>query len=420
MIRVPVGRPRLTVFTVAERTRFLDDCLESLCAQTFEDWEWVLILPHDERWRPAREDPRVRLVVEETLLGAGALRRLACSVSLGELLVHLGDDVLSPDALEQIVRAFDSHPEIGFVYADHGQILDDGATGHGVPDPALGWTVTRTVVDSRAVRMTEAMAPTPHNISYSWYTPSHGRAWRRDTYERCGGYDATQDLLADESLTCKMFRHTDFHHIPHCLFLWRGGTEGDGRGTDDERRNHESLVLYDRNIESNALAWARRQGLLALDIGPHADRAPGYLGVGAQRDPYVGGVALGLDLPDSSVGVIRAIDVLPFIPDKIALFNEMYRLLAHGGLLLSFTPSAEGRGAFQDPRAVAYYNEDSFWYFTDTDYARFVPQITCRFQLSRLVTYFPTDWHGQHNIPYVTANLIAIKVGPRQGGLLKI
>ncbi len=51
---------------------------------------------------------------------------------------------------------------------------------------------------------------------------------------------------------------------------------------------------------------------------------------------------------------------------------------------------------------------------------RFVPQITCRFQVSRLVTYFPTEWHEQHRISYVCANLIAIKEGPRQGGFLLV
>ena len=67
--------------------------------------------------------------------------------------------------------------------------------------------------------------------------------------------------------------------------------------------------------------------------------------------------------------MIRAVDFLEHVPDKVALFNELYRLLAHGGMLLSLTPSTDGRGAFQDPTHVAYYNENSFWYFTDANYA---------------------------------------------------
>jgi hypothetical protein len=33
---------------------------------------------------------------------------------------------------------------------------------------------------------------------------------------------------------------------------------------------------------------------------------------------------------------------------------------------------------------------------------------------------FPTDWHREHGIPCVGANLIAIKDGARQGGFLLI
>ena len=36
------------------------------------------------------------------------------------------------------------------------------------------------------------------------------------------------------------------------------------------------------------------------------------------------------------------------------------------------------------------------------------------------MTYFPNDWHEEHKISYVCANLIAIKDGPRQGGFLLI
>jgi SAM-dependent methyltransferase len=93
----------------------------------------------------------------------------------------------------------------------------------------------------------------------------------------------------------------------------------------------------------------------------------------------------------------------------VALINEIYRLLAPGGLLLSMTPSTDGRGAFQDPTHVAFYNENSFWYYTEASYRNFVPEIKARFQSSRLVTTFPTEWHARHNIPYVTANLIALK-----------
>ena len=68
---------------------------------------------------------------------------------------------------------------------------------------------------------------------------------------------------------------------------------------------------------------------------------------------------------------------------------------------------------------MAFYNENSFWYYTEENYRNFVPELACRFQTSRLHTHFPSEWHQQHDISYVTAHLIALKDGaPRNGGRL--
>ena len=95
-----------------------------------------------------------------------------------------------------------------------------------------------------------------------------------------------------------------------------------------------------------------------------------------------------MPVEDNSVGVIRAVDFLEHVADKVALINELYRALAPGGLLLSQTPSTDGRGAFQDPTHVAFYNENSFWYYTERQYRNFVPQIKAAFRsLGSLPTF---------------------------------
>jgi SAM-dependent methyltransferase len=239
-----------------------------------------------------------------------------------------------------------------------------------------------------------------------------------------GGYDATLDILDDQDLICRLYEVTEFHLIPRCLYLQRMHRTNTQRDTQiNTRIQQQTVVLYDKYVQRNALAWAKRRGLHALDLGAAHNKPPGYLGLDQYEGPgvdIVGDVSGGIDLPDSSVGVIRAVDFLEHVPDKIAVFNELYRVLAHGGMLLSMTPSTDGRGAFQDPTHVAFYNENSFWYFTQDELARFVPQIKCRFQSSRMVTYFPSEWHEQNRISYVCANLIAVKDGPRQGGHLLI
>ena len=47
------------------------------------------------------------------------------------------------------------------------------------------------------------------------------------------------------------------------------------------------------------------------------------------------------------------------------LIEEIYRVLKPGGLFTSMTPSTDGRGAFQDPTHVSFWNRNSWLYFMD-------------------------------------------------------
>lgn len=416
---------KISVFTPSHDPRFLDACLQSLLAQTFEDWEWIVVLNQGARWEPAQADHRVRVIIEDALKGVGAAKRHACSLANGQLLVEMDhDDVLRSDALELVAKAFEEHPEVGFVFSHFAQIAEDGSRDDSRFDERNGWVYRDVDIDGSTVLQCDALEASPHNLSYIWFAPNHVRAFRKGVYDAVGGYDATRDVLDDQDLMCRMFQITDFYMIEECLYLQRVHPSSTQRVSElNARIQHETVVLYDRHVEANALAWAKRRGLLALDLGAAHNKPEGYLGVDQHPGPDVdilGDVTAGLDVPDSSVGVIRAVDFLEHITDKVAIFNELYRVLVHGGLLLSLTPSTDGRGAFQDPTHVAFYNENSFWYFTEDEYSRYVPEIKCRFQVSRLVTYFPSEWHEQRKISYVCANLIAVKDGPRQGGLLLI
>lgn len=417
--------PRVSVFTPSHRPQFLDETYRSLRAQTFGDWEWIILLNQGARWRPEPADDRVRVLIQDEVRGVGAAKRMACDAARGEILFELDhDDELVSTALAEVVAAFDEHPEVGFVFSNCAQISPSGGRDDSRWDERNGWEYREAVVDGRSLLECQSLDASPHNVSYIWFAPNHIRAFRRSTYDQAGGYDANLDVLDDQDLMCRLYRHTDFHLIPKCLYLQRVHDASTQRGAEiNARIQQETIVLYDRYVESNALSWSSRRGLKALDLGAAHNKPNGYLGVDQYEGPGVDvvcDITQGIDLPDSSVGVIRAVDFLEHIPDKIAIFNEMYRLLAHGGMLLSLTPSTDGRGAFQDPTHVAYYNENSYWYFTQSQFANFVPQIKCRFQVSRMLTFFPSQWHQQNNISYICANLIAIKEGPRQGGFLLI
>lgn len=165
-------------------------------------------------------------------------------------------------------------------------------------------------------------------------------------------------------------------------------------------------------LEQIALKLATEANLLAIDMGSAHNKPDGYVGVDqydADGVDVVCNVTDGLPFEDNSVGLIRAVDFIEHVKDGVSLFNEFYRILAPDGYLITRTPSTDGRGAFQDPTHVAFYNENSFWYYTNPFYKKFVPEITCDFTAVNLFTYFPSDWHEFHKISYVAADLKANK-----------
>jgi SAM-dependent methyltransferase len=60
---------------------------------------------------------------------------------------------------------------------------------------------------------------------------------------------------------------------------------------------------------------------------------------------------------------ILAKDIIEHLPDKIHTMNEAHRVLKSGGIMEIHVPTTDGRGAFQDPTHVSFWNRHSFWYF---------------------------------------------------------
>ncbi len=410
---------RVSVFSPSHDTRYLNAAYESLRDQSFSDWEWIVLLNRKAgQWKPPEEDPRVKVSrASSRLHGVGALKRAACELASGEILVELDhDDRLSRGCLAQVVDAFED-PGVVLAYSDFAQINDDGSPNRERFDPAYGWVYTPGTIDGREYDRCHAMAPTPHNVGHIWYAPNHVRAFRRSTYEEVGGYNAELEYLDDQELMSRLYLVGDFKQIKRCLYFQRVHEESTQRETRINAAIQEETVLYYReSIEDLALAWAKRNGLRCLRL-----RTP--IWIGEEPSENYEDVMLDPDDPridavDDTVAVIKAYDVFQRMPNRAAFFNEVYRVLAHAGLILSQTPSTDGRGAFQDPSHTAFYNENSFMYLTQSSLHELIPDLAARFQVSHLRTFFPTELHVDAQISYVQANLLAVKDGPRQGGPL--
>jgi glycosyltransferase involved in cell wall biosynthesis len=415
---------RVSVFTPTHDPRHLDDCYASLARQTHTAWEWVVLLNGKARnWAPP-DDPRVVVhVAPPKLKGIGALKREACSHATGDVLVELDhDDVLASTCLAEVVATFVANPFASLVYSDFAQIDEAGNREDTRFDEGAGWVYSETEVDGATYLRCHAMAPTPHNVGYIWYAPNHVRAFRRSAYETVGGYDPEAEVLDDQDLMIRLFLVGEFVHVPRCLYLQRWHP----RNTQvDPRTNgfiQEQTVEYYRNaIVPMSLAWAHR-----LELATVALRTPTTVG-GSPMAPLDGVEVVEIDpasprLPyrDNAVAVLEAYDILQRVPDRARFLNECHRVLTHAGLLLTMTPSTDGRGAFQDPSHVAFYNENSFGYLTQSRLRPAIPELRARLQVSHLRTFYPSPEFEAMDVPYVQANLLAVKDGPRQGGPLLV
>lgn len=411
---------KVTIFTPSHVPAYLDDCYRAVIAQTHRDWEWVVLLNGDATWEPASPDPRIRVVHGARSGYVGALKREACAHATGEVLLELDhDDVITPDCLALVVEAFQEHPEAVFVYSDFAQMNADGTVNFETFNAAMGWEYAPANVGGQLVNRAKAFEPSPHNVSYIWYAPNHVRAFRRSAYEKIGGYDASLEVLDDQDLMMRLYETGEFHRIPRCLYVQRLHPANTQR---DQRINRviqeQTVERYFAGIQRTAIAWAQRRGLAVVDLHTPtwSHRAIAEGAGDLEVDPDSPALPYG----DDEVGVIVATELLQRINDRAAFFAECHRALVHGGLVLTTTPSTDGRGAFQDPTHTAYWNENSFWYLTQAPLRdrAFPGREGMRFQISGIRTWYPTEFDRQHDISYVAANLLAVKDGPRQAGPL--
>jgi len=303
------------------------------------------------------------------------------------------------------------------VYSDFAQINDDLSPNDERFGDVYGWVYSSETHAGRVYTRCHAMVPHPHNVGYIWYAPNHVRAFSTAAYRQAGGYDRTLTVLDDQELMMRLYLVGDFVHIDRLLYLQRMHPGNTQRDPELNPFIQEQTVRYYReHCEALFSAWCRRNGLRILGLrtatSPELETIEGEEVLTLDAETPV------IDADVDSVGLVRAIELLQRIPDRAALFNECYRVCVHGSMLRTLTPSTDGRGAFQDPSHVAFYNENSFWYLTQAARRASIPALDARLQVGYIGTVYPSEFYRDAQIPMVEADLLAIKDGPRLGGPL--
>lgn len=106
--------------------------------------------------------------------------------------------------------------------------------------------------------------------------------------------------------------------------------------------------------------------IMRIDLGCGISKSDDFIGVDVSPGIGVDIVAdLNQTFPfeDNSVDEIKAYDVVEHLHDRLHTMNEIWRICKPGALVDIFVPSTDGRGAFQDPTHVSFWNINSFFYY---------------------------------------------------------
>ena len=421
----------VSVMTLVDSDKNLSQTYKSLVAQSHKDWEWLLVpLATVDIPTKLTDDKRVRLLSPSGFVasqGETGCKTFAVEQALSSHVLELDQhDHLHLQAIENISAAINSaDPDL--LYSDFVNVpVEGGPVGYGAE---YGWQTYDIRTGNRSEQVIKPFDAEPSALHQASYAPSHGLTWRRTAYLSLDGPDPSLGSTAGFDLVCRAYlAGLSFHHVPRCIVF--------SRQLAYRRRDPIVETRVSQGHEYALVAeWARREGLPMLDLGAAHNPAPGFTSVDLHDAQINCDLRSGLPLEDGSVACIRAYDFLEHMnhcPDStclhgadgrprcvVGVMNELYRVLAPGGWIISQTPSSDGRGAFQDPTHSSYWNPNSFWYYTRRDQSRFVPGIECRFQSVGLHQSYPTPWHEANNILYVHADLVALK-GQRQPGICEI
>lgn len=389
----------ISIITPTHNSKYIYELWETIKKQTFKDWEWIIV-PNGTRVKIKHE--KVRIIKHPKTKSIGKLKKFACNQARGDIIAEIDhDDLITPNCLEEVSRAFTKG--IGFVYSDNLKYTDNF-----IPyNPHYNWKYKKVKWREKEYYSMNSFPATAGSLSYIWFAPDHIRAWKKDVYDKIGGHRELE-VCDDHDLMCRMYLETRFKKIDKCLYIYR--ITGDNTWLKKNKKVQEiTQQLYKKYIYRLAEREADLKGLLKIDLGGGFNKPKGYKSIDIKNGDITADLNKKIPLPDNSVGVVRAWDILEHLTDKQAIIGEIWRVLDDGGFLLSKTPSTDGRGAFQDPTHISYWNENSFWYWTRPEQMKYIYNDKIVFSPHRLETAKTTQWEIENNIPYVIADLMAIK-----------
>lgn len=391
---------------------YLLELYETIVNQTYSDWEWVIYVNGNCKISDIpleiKSNDKVKVFSGQTHENIGFIKNKAFNFGKGDILVEVDhDDLISPNCLQELNKAYQD-PEVGFVYSN--AVMYDLNPDKVPWNPNNGWTYTIQEFRGEKYYAMDSFPPTSHSMSIIWYAPDHIRTWRKSTYQKLNGHNPELNICDDHELLIRTYLNTKMVHIPEVLYYYRWIPDGSNTQTLRQQNiQKKTFELFHKYAFQVAEYDADKRNLLKVDISAFYNRRSDCLSLGDETSDVPCDLNDGIPLEDNSVFVLYANDILQKLKDPIKTMSEIYRVLSDGGWAFIEVPSTDGRGAFQDPTHVSYWNENSFWYYTRKDKAQYIRNTNIRFQEYRLDTVW---W--ENNIAVTNAWLCAIKSDKRR------
>ena len=202
-------QPRISIITPVYNSdaRWLESCIESVRNQSYAHWELCICddgstEPHVRRILADFEklETRIKIEYSPTNQGISAASNEAISLATGEFIGLLDhDDELSPNALYEVVRLLQKHPEADIIYSDEDKLEPDGTRSEPFFKP--DWS--------------------PEYLLSCMYT-SHFTVYRRQQVIGTGGFRTGLDGSQDYDLMLRLVERTkNIFHIAKILYHWR-------------------------------------------------------------------------------------------------------------------------------------------------------------------------------------------------------
>jgi glycosyltransferase involved in cell wall biosynthesis len=230
-----MNQPLLSVLVLNYNyAHFLDECLQSLTAQTLQDMEIIVLddRSSDDSVAVARKyesDARLRVVVHEVNRGfCASLIEGTEELSSGKYLavVSADDFVLDPKAFERQVELLEEHPTATYCFSSFTFVRPDGDTVH----ESFDTDVVRSPKDSfRDILFSQGVWP-PHS----------GTVLRAESYRAVGGYRRDIAMPVDLAMWFDLALVGGFVYASPSFHVWR--LHGNQMTTSKTRANLREIV----------------------------------------------------------------------------------------------------------------------------------------------------------------------------------